>query len=412
MFIEVHMLKNYPATNLNRDDAGMPKNCLFGGVQRGRISSQCLKRSWRESVLLRKEIGEENFGIRTRKLYDLVCDELTKKGISSDYFTGVSAVLAEYGLLNEAKKISDQIIFYAHSDVMWIVSILEKFITEAGSAEVFNKWFTKVEKKKKKGKKDESVVAEAEADASAGDKFAEFKKAWDAEMKDGVLPVSVDIALFGRMVTSKLFADVDSAIQVAHAVSVNKIVMESDFFSAMDDMLKGGDELGAAYIDDADFNSSCYYEYASLDVDKLKENLQGIGDVNEVVTKLIPALLNTMALTNPGGKQNSYAGNVLPSAILVECKEYPVALSYVNAFENPARPVGGESLVSRATKQLKDHVKVIDEAYNLPLVARYWFFAGVDNAVETAENVTYPVETCKNFGEMLDKVRSIVSKTE
>ena len=32
MFIEVHMLKNYPATNLNRDDAGMPKNCLFGGA--------------------------------------------------------------------------------------------------------------------------------------------------------------------------------------------------------------------------------------------------------------------------------------------------------------------------------------------------------------------------------------------
>ena len=45
MLIEIHMLKNYPPVNLNRDDSGAPKTCFFGGVQRGRISSQCLKRS-------------------------------------------------------------------------------------------------------------------------------------------------------------------------------------------------------------------------------------------------------------------------------------------------------------------------------------------------------------------------------
>ena len=51
MLIEIHMLKNYPATNLNRDETGAPKTCFFGGAQRGRISSQCLKRSWRTSPL-------------------------------------------------------------------------------------------------------------------------------------------------------------------------------------------------------------------------------------------------------------------------------------------------------------------------------------------------------------------------
>ena len=51
MLIEIHMLKNYPATNLNRDETGAPKTCFFGGAQRGRISSQCLKRSWRTSSL-------------------------------------------------------------------------------------------------------------------------------------------------------------------------------------------------------------------------------------------------------------------------------------------------------------------------------------------------------------------------
>ena len=68
MLYEIHMLKNYPPTNLNRDDTGSPKTCLFGGVNRGRISSQCLKRSWRTSDIFRQAVGEENLGIRTRML--------------------------------------------------------------------------------------------------------------------------------------------------------------------------------------------------------------------------------------------------------------------------------------------------------------------------------------------------------
>ena len=47
MLFEIHMLKNFPATNLNRDETGAPKTCYFGGSQRGRISSQCLKRTVR-----------------------------------------------------------------------------------------------------------------------------------------------------------------------------------------------------------------------------------------------------------------------------------------------------------------------------------------------------------------------------
>ena len=62
MLYEIHMLKNYPPTNLNRDDTGAPKTCVFGGVTRGRISSQCLKRSWRTSDLFKAEVGEENLG--------------------------------------------------------------------------------------------------------------------------------------------------------------------------------------------------------------------------------------------------------------------------------------------------------------------------------------------------------------
>lgn len=47
MLIEIHMIQNHSPANLNRDDLGAPKTCVFGGVMRARISSQCLKRSIR-----------------------------------------------------------------------------------------------------------------------------------------------------------------------------------------------------------------------------------------------------------------------------------------------------------------------------------------------------------------------------
>ncbi len=46
-FIQIHTLHSYPATLLNRDDAGLAKRLPFGGVERLRVSSQCLKRHWR-----------------------------------------------------------------------------------------------------------------------------------------------------------------------------------------------------------------------------------------------------------------------------------------------------------------------------------------------------------------------------
>jgi CRISPR system Cascade subunit CasC len=47
MFIELHIIQNFPPSNLNRDDVGQPKDTDFGGFRRARISSQCLKRATR-----------------------------------------------------------------------------------------------------------------------------------------------------------------------------------------------------------------------------------------------------------------------------------------------------------------------------------------------------------------------------
>jgi len=41
--VEIHVLQNFAPSNLNRDDTGAPKDALFGGTRRARISSQCAK---------------------------------------------------------------------------------------------------------------------------------------------------------------------------------------------------------------------------------------------------------------------------------------------------------------------------------------------------------------------------------
>jgi CRISPR system Cascade subunit CasC len=77
--IELHILQSFPVSCLNRDDVGAPKTAVFGGVNRARISSQCLKRAIR---LAAKEINARFSGNRTRKAAEDLAQELVKLGWS------------------------------------------------------------------------------------------------------------------------------------------------------------------------------------------------------------------------------------------------------------------------------------------------------------------------------------------
>ena len=312
MLYEIHMLKNYPPVNLNRDESGAPKSCMFGGTTRGRVSSQCLKRSWRISPLFSQAIGAEHLGIRTRQLPRLVAEKLAELGVSQEYIDAVFQKISGFGN-KEGKENKDgsytaQIIFYAPEDIQAVADAVHEMIKDCASV------------------KDVKAL--------------KAKDLQDAVKGADVRPITLDMALFGRMVTSNAFRDVEAAMQVAHAISTNKLNMESDYFTAMDDLLSGAtmEETGSAMIGDTDYNASCYYLYASLDTDILRDNLKYTEDADQLIRTAIPALIRTMALTNPSGKQNSFAGNVLPSAILIECKEEKVPVSMVNAFVRPIKP--------------------------------------------------------------------------
>ena len=374
MLIEVHMLKNYPATNLNRDDTGAPKTCMFGGVQRGRISSQCLKRSWRKSGLFAEMIGEDKIGVRTRKLPEILAKALKDRGYDDEYVMAAEKLASAIGNKDgkASKDISrtQQIIIYSKEDIDAIVDIFDQKLKTCKKAADVSK-------------------------LSIKDIQGDLKKSSSRS-------VSLDIALFGRMVTSDAFADVEASMQVAHAISTNRVMMESDYFTAVDDLINGIDENGSGMIGDVDYNSSCFYMYVAIDVEKLIENL-GCGEEARSLAKVaIPALIQTMAFTNPSGKQNTFAGHSLPSAILVECKEKKIPVSLVNAFEVPVWANQDGGYIKHSIEKLIEEDMKIQNSFSIPVKERLWF------NTEGISNENMNAEMFNSFTDMIEKIRNII----
>ncbi len=367
MLYEIHMIKNYPPTNLNRDETGSPKSCYFGGTQRGRISSQCLKHSWRTSPLFSDLLGE--IGIRTRKLPELVSMELRKRGVDEALISvaekKVSGIANKDGKENN-DRMTSQIVFYSAADVSSITDLMEKCASDAGDVKGFEKM-------------------------KATDIIKQIK---DAKLR----PITMDVALFGRMVTSDAFADVEAAVQTAHAISTHAVNQESDYFTAVDDMISlgGSEDAGAAMIGDTDFNSCCYYHYMAIDTDILEANLRYSPEAKALVAEVLPAMLQVMAYSDPSGKQNSFAGHVLPDMLCVEVKKRKIPVSYANAFAEPVRFSGQQKLVSESVKKLIAEIDTMDQAYGLEVVHRGWF------SPRTPGLTPKKSEIAENFGALLE----------
>lgn len=376
MLYEFHVLKNYPPTNLNRDDTGAPKTCMFGGTVRGRISSQCLKRTWRISELFKEELGEDNLGFRTRKLPELVATRLLEMGVEPEKVEAVRPKISGFGNKdgkeNKDETATAQMIFFSPQDIDAVANAVKEKLDECVSVK---------DVEKLKGK--DLQAASLDADNSR--------------------PVTVDIALFGRMVTSDAFRDVEAAMQVAHAISTNKVSVESDYFTAMDDLLDGTgmDEKGAGMIGDIDYNSSCYYMYASLDTDSLKESLRDAENADAIVSTTVKALIHAIAFTNPSGKQNSFAGHSLPSCFMIECKEKKIPVSLVNAFVEPVR---GTDIVKESIQKLAYETDMIAADYGLPVKERLWF--SVNKYQIKPETAT---KVCSSFSELADSAAALLN---
>lgn len=396
MLIEIHMLQNHAPSNLNRDDTGSPKDCLFGGIRRARISSQCLKRSIRRSQLLADDLANLPMGQRTRRLPTLVRERLLQRGLADDLADVAALKATGFGnkdgkeAKDEKKSETDgdkevklrtrQAMFLTDADIEAITDVLHNAATEAGTAKKFEK------------------VAAKELQAKA-------------ELK-GWRPITLDIALFGRMITSDAFMDVEAAMQVAHAISTNKVDHEFDYFTAVDDLQKRGeddDASGADMIGDVEYNSACYYKYFSLDTDQLLSNLAGPDatrkdEALETARLAIPAFVKAATFTTPSGKQNTFAAHQLPAAILVEVRSRPTPVSYANAFVAPVN--SRVNLVAGSEDALVAHVDRLTQKFSLQAKPRLWFSTDDHDAPKNTDAA--PVTVCPTLDDLLNHLRDLL----
>ncbi len=380
MLIEIHMLKNYPPTNLNRDDLGSPKTCVFGGSNRSRISSQCLKRSWRKSEIFADTVGAEYLGTRTRKFPVLVKDKLVEMGVLLEYAEAIMPQMSAIGNKDAKENKKDvtktaQIAIYSMQDIEDIANVAKAELDQCKNV-------SDVKKIKVKD------IAEKIKNAK-------------------VRPISVDIALFGRMVTSDMFRDVEASVQVAHALSTNRVIMESDYFVAMDDLVSGKslEDAGAGMIDSTEFNSSCYYIYASVDTDILAENLAGVEDVPGLAKKAVEGMLNAMAFSDPSGKQHAFAGHILPSFTLVECKDKKIPVSYTNAFVEAINPNEDGGLIQNSIEKLLQERQIIRKDYAVPVKESFVFCSSRYSDKVDLQNF---LTVCGSYEEIIQNVISLL----
>jgi len=364
MLIQIHMLQNYAPSNLNRDDTGSPKDAIFGGATRGRISSQCLKRSIRKSQTFADAFKDDGLlGERTKQLPAMIQKELEALDADKDTITAIVSRVPEIGRESKKKK------------------------KEQDEDEVAEETATEIEGEGIAGETKQLIFLDRKTEARplAEKLLAIFKKVGAKEWTklkipditkdlDPSVPRSIDIAMFGRMTTSQAFKNVQASVQVAHALSANALKTEFDYYTAMDDLKPDG-VPGADMIGDVEFNSCTYYKYINVSWDGLLSNLG--KDNIEIARRAVPALLEAAATAHPSGKQNAFGAFNLPDFVLVEVSERNLPVSYVNAFVVPVSGNNYQSLLTNSVTALSTYASRLTKAYNLEAQRAYMSVEGL-----------------------------------
>lgn len=380
--IAIHMLQNHAPSNLNRDDNGDPKDALFGGVRRARISSQALKRSirWSESFRTAFKETPDLLATRTQLLPEQVRERLSGLELADEVKAAIVQAAARLGKGDarpaegaeaspeEGKKAKKgrqasaegngeervktaQLMFLTTAEIDRLAERLTGLAREQGLDSL---------------------------NSLSGDKLVAAIGAYE--------PHAADIAMFGRMTTSSPFKDVEAAVQVAPALSTHAVEQEFDFYTAVDDI---SGEAGAGFIGEVSFNSATYYKYLNIDWDGLVKNLQG-DTVTAALT--VRALIQAAIFAIPSGKQNSFAAHNLPDLTLVEVRPLQIALAYHNAFVKPVRAQRDTSLVEASANALAQYIPQINAMYDLKATRAY--LSTVPFSLEDAKR-------CTNLSELL-----------
>ena len=109
--------------------------------------------------------------------------------------------------------------------------------------------------------------------------------------------------MFGRMLADDPDFNREAAIQLSHAITTPQGRVEDDYYTAVDDLKRPTEDMGAGFVGEAGFGSGVYYLYACIDTNLLVKNLAGDCTLARMV---VQATVEAFATASPSGKRNSY----------------------------------------------------------------------------------------------------------
>lgn len=374
MFLEIHLIQNFALSNLNRDDTGAPKSCIFAGTRRSRISSQCLKRSVRTSVRENGMIPSEQLAYRTKKIVVLLATRLMKSGVDADQAKLVAQNAIEGINLKLKNDKTEYLLMVGDREVDQLTKVCQENIEKLNRPRDESKT-------DKKEKSNDKVLSKQLLDALDGG---------DA----------VDMALFGRMIATYPEKNIDAAVQMAHALSTNAITNEFDYYSAVDDLQKDTDDsgAGAAMIGTMLYNSPCYYRYANLDMTQLINNL---SNDKVLAIQAMQAFIDGIVKAVPTGKQTNSAAQNPPALIMAVARDSGL-WSLANAFITPVTGLR-EDMVQTSAEKLFAHWSQLTSLYGKDGIkyAGYATYLPVDKVEEGVSRET-------NLGELKRRLTDVI----
>lgn len=371
MYITMHALQSIPPSCLNRDEENRPKTCVYGQVERMRISSQCFKAAMRKYFAAHMEKGY--IGIRTKYLPQQIAEEISVQHpeLSTDDAMQLSLYcINKLGMKTKELEEEGQTLtklttltFVSRAQIRDLAALVSQYGTKVLT------WDDKGQEAKALGKQLVSAIQSNN---------------------------SVDLALFGRMVADSKGMNVEGSINVAQVMGVSELVRQEDFFTAVDEC-NPRDDSGAGMMGDTRFVSDVVYRFASINYDELVCNL---SDQEDILRMAIKETLRAFVCAEPSARQHSMATHVLPEYIRVEICSAP--LSYVSAYETPLEC--SNDLMSDAVCKLEKKAGKFAMAYSAP---DHSFVLNLSDY-----NAFSPdVDECSNIDELVEKVVDIVAPT-
>ena len=318
-FLQLHFLTVYPPSNPNRDDQGRPKSAHFGNTPRLRLSSQSIKRAVRQSDAFGRAL-EGQIGTRTQRIGEAIRDELAGQG-------------ADPAKLDKIVK-----------DIAAVFGKIDAEAEKKGAIRIRQLAFISPDEK--------ALAIDLAQKALAGEALPSDLKSAILRRADG----AADIAMFGRMLADDPEYNREAAVQVSHALTTHRALVEDDFYTAVDDLKVPSEDAGAGFVGDAGFGSGVYYLYACVDYDLLVENLAGDYALAQKATA---ALVEALATATPSGKQNSFAHRPRAGHIRAEFGTMQPR-SLAGAF---FKAVAGEDLMLASVDALEGMATRMDTAY-------------------------------------------------